>query len=311
MVRGDGTRRTVRAACAAVLAVGLLALTPSASGAAATTKPLPVRHVTMTFVDHTRKTVDPVGTRSAPTRTLVTQVYVPRGRGPWPLVVMAHGNAGDPAKLSELLTAWAQAGYVVAAPTFPLTNDLSGQPTVIPDYVNQPGDVSFVIDQMLRQSKQHGSAVFHHVDASRIGIAGHSLGGATIYGVGFNACCRDRRVDAVIAMDAVRLPFGTHRFDFRRHTPLLLIHIRGDPVVSYSFSQDVYDAASPPKYLMTLTQGIHFEPYENAPSPHDAAVMAATTTFWNAYLKGRVADRRRVVAAGTQPGLSSVTAKLR
>jgi hypothetical protein len=39
--------------------------------------------------------------------------------------------------------------------------------------------------------------------------------------------------------------------------------------------------------------------------------MAATTTFWNAYLKGRVADRRRVIAAGTQAGLSSVTAKLR
>jgi hypothetical protein len=73
----------------------------------------------------------------------------------------------------------------------------------------------------------------------------------------------------------------------------------------------VYAAAAPPKYLMTLTQGIHFEPYENTPSPHDQAVMAATTTFWDAYLKGRVADRRRVVSAGTEAGLSSVTAELR
>jgi hypothetical protein len=38
--------------------------------------------------------------------------------------------------------------------------------------------------------------------------------------------------------------------------------------------------------------------------------MAATTAFWNGYLKGRVADRHRVVRAGTQPGLSSVEAKL-
>jgi predicted dienelactone hydrolase len=136
MVRGDGTRRTVGAACVAILILPLLALVPPGAGAATSTPtstPLAVRHVTMTFVDHTRKTVDPGGTRSAPTRTLVTQVYVPRGRGRFPLVVMAHGNAGDPGKLSELLTAWAQAGYVVAAPTFPLTNDLTAQPTVIGD----------------------------------------------------------------------------------------------------------------------------------------------------------------------------------
>jgi len=295
------------------VALTFLALAPTPAGAAhhhVSRSPAPVRHVTLSFVDRSRPTVDPSGTRSAPTRTLVTQVYLPSGRGRYPLVVMAHGNAGNPGKLSQLLTAWAQAGYVVAAPTFPLTNDLSGQPTVIPDYLNQPADVTFVISRVLAQSRRRGTSLFHHVDDRHIGLAGHSLGGATVYGVGFNSCCLDRRVDAVIAMDAVKLPFGDDTFDFGRGTPLLLIHIKGDPVVSFSFSQDVYDAAAPPKYLMTLTQGIHFEPYENTPSPHDQAVMAATTTFWNAYLKGRVADRHRVIRAGTQPGLSSVVAQL-
>ncbi len=300
-------------ASAVVVAITVVALIPTAARAAGYRRsrpPAPVLHATLTFVDHRRPTVDPSGTRRAPTRTLVTQVYLPSGRGRYPLVVMAHGNAGNPGKLSQLLTAWAQAGYVVAAPTFPLTNDLSDQPTVIPDYLQQPGDVSFVISRVLAQARRRGTPLFGHVDPGHIGIAGHSLGGATVYGVGFNSCCLDRRVDAVIAMDAVKLPFGDHTFDFGRGTPLLLIHIKGDPVVSFSFSQDVYDAAAPPKYLMTLTQGIHFEPYENAPSPHDQAVMAATTTFWNAYLKGRIADRRRVIRAGTEPGLSSVVAKL-
>ena len=164
---------------------------------------------------------------------------------------------------------------------------------MIGDYVNQPGDVSFVIDRVLARARRHGTPLSGHVDPRHIGLAGHSLGGATAYGVGFNSCCRDPRVDAVIAMDAIKLPFGNHRFSFRGK-PLLLIHIKGDPVVAYSFSQDIYAAAAPPKYLMTLSEGIHFEPYENAPSPHDPAVMAATTTFWNAYLKGHVADRRRV-----------------
>jgi predicted dienelactone hydrolase len=78
-----------------------------------------VRHLTLTFVDHSRPTEDPSGTRSAPSRTLKTEVYVPSGRGPFPVALMAHGSDGDPNKLSELLTAWARAGYLVAAPAFP------------------------------------------------------------------------------------------------------------------------------------------------------------------------------------------------
>ncbi len=302
--------RSLRAAFIAVIALGVI-VAPTSAGAATRKDPvLPVRHITLTLVDHSRPTVDPAHGRSAPTRTLVTEVYIPKGTGPFPLVVMAHGNAGNPGKLSELLTHWAQAGYVVAAPAFPLTNDLTSIPTVIGDYIHQPGDISFVIDQVLHRAKVKGSPLYHHVDAQHIGLAGHSLGGATVYGVGFNSCCRDPRVKAVIAMDAIKLPFGKHRFSFTGK-PLMLIHIKGDPVVPYSFSQDIYAVAAPPKYLMTLSQGIHFEPYENAPSPHDAAVMAATTTFWDAYLKGRVVDRQRVVTAGTQAGLSTVTAKLR
>ena len=82
------------------------------------------------------------------------------------------------------------------------------------------------------QAQARGSPLYHHVDAQHIGLAGHSLGGATAYGVGFNSCCRDPRVEAVIAMDAIKLPFGKHRFSFTGK-PLLLIHIKGDPVVSY------------------------------------------------------------------------------
>ena len=49
--------------------------------------------------------------------------------------------------------------------------------------------------------------------------------------------------------------------------------------------EEIYTVAKPPKYLMALNQGIHFEPYEEFPSPHDGAVIAATTAFWDGYLK--------------------------
>lgn len=300
----------LRATVLGLLAVALVAATPIDAGAATSSGAHRVRHVTLTFVDRSRPTVDPGGTRSAETRTLVTEVYIPSGKGRFPLIVMAHGNAGNPGKLTQLLGAWAKAGYVVAAPTFPLTNDLTPAPSVIGDYVNQPGDLRFTIDSMLRQSARRTSPLYHRVDAHDIGVAGHSLGGGTVYGVAYNACCRDRRIDAVVAMDAVKLPFGDDPYAFRGK-PLLMIHITGDPVVPFSNSADIYAVAAPPKYLMALNEGIHFEPFENAPSPHDDAVIAATTAFWNGYLKHHRAARRRVVTAGTQAGLSRVMAQLR
>lgn len=311
MARGDRRRRGWFSAVV-VAAIAVAGLVPGTAQAAVApkTKTHAVRHVTLTFVDHSRTTDDPTGVRTADRRTLVTEAYIPKAKGTFPLVVMAHGNAGNPGKLTQLLTAWAQAGYVVVAPAFPLTNDLTAAPSIVVDFKNQPADVSFVIDRVLSQAKHRGSPLYHHVDANHIGLAGHSLGGGTAYAVAFNSCCRDKRIDAVITMDAVKLPFDDDPYAFRGK-PLLMIHIAGDPVVPFKTSHDIYAIAAPPKYLMTLNQGIHFEPFENAPSPHDGAVIAASTAFWDGYLRNNAAARRRVIRAGTEAGLSQVTATLR
>ncbi len=266
-----------------------------------------MRHETLTLVDPSRPTDDPSSDRSAPDRTLVTEVYVPAGKGPFPVVLLAHGNNGNPGKLSELLEAWAGAGYVVAAPTFPLTNDLHGGPSVLGDYRNQPGDMSFVLDQLLARSRRSTGFLAGRVDRRHVGAAGFSLGGATVYGLAYNRCCRDRRIDAVILMDALRLEFSGDSFG-RIRGPVMFVHLRNDPIVAYRNSTESYAKAIGPKFLMTLEQGVHPEPYENLPSPHDEAVTAATTAFWDLYLQ-RQGTIRTVVRAGTEPGLSDVIAE--
>jgi predicted dienelactone hydrolase len=268
-----------------------------------------VRHLTLLLRDRGRQTVDPTGTRTNRHRILVTEVYLPPGKGRAPLVVFAHGNAGHPQKLSKLLTAWARAGYVVAAPAFPLTNDGRGEPSILADYLNQPGDVSFVIDEVLRRAQRRRSDLYRRVDSQHIGLAGHSLGGATALGATFNTCCRDRRIDALVVMDGRLAPFPDGRDTFVK-VPLLLIHLIGDPVVLFEQAQRIYAAARPPKYLMALNEGIHFEPFEDVPNPHDRAVVRATVAFWDAYLRGERAARREVVTDGTERGRSQVTAKL-
>jgi hypothetical protein len=60
-------------------------------------------------------------------------------------VIFGHGFAVTPGIYTPLLQYWARAGYVVAAPIFPLGNaNAPGGPNES-DLVNQPRDMSFVI----------------------------------------------------------------------------------------------------------------------------------------------------------------------
>jgi dienelactone hydrolase len=248
----------------------------SAAPSAATPGTYEVAQLTETFVDTSRPTESASGQGNAPTRTLVTEIRYPQGDGPFPLIVLAHGQTGHPSKFNQLMTAWASAGFVVAAPVFPLTSNQTTFETV-GDYVNQPADVSFVIDRMLASSKDKNGPLAGRVDGEHIGVAGLSLGGSTVYGVAFDKCCRDERVDAALVMAGYLLPFdGANEFP---SVPLLIIHGNGD-----SRGRDPYGMASPPKYLMTIERPTHSPPFEDTPDPADQLVVTVTVDFWNAYL---------------------------
>ena len=279
---------------------------PSASTTTTTVAPtnLAVKRVTETFVDRSRPTEDPDHTRSAPTRTLPTDIYIPAGPGPYPLILHAHGSDGDARKFTELAGAWARHGYVVVVPNFPLTSDTSGGPSVIGDYVNQPGDLHFVLDQVLHLEATPGTPVVGKIDTDHIGLSGLSLGGATAYAFGFNSCCADARIKAVIIMSGIKAPVGAGRFVFDK--PLLIFHGTDDPLIEYSTAVTAYASAAPPKYFVTLHGAGHAPSYEDTPDPHDAVVIATTLDFWNDYLKGRKAAGARLLKDAAHPPLSSI-----
>ena len=125
-----------RAALSGAVACGLLLTATALAGVAAPTPAVaatsstPVATTTMTFVDTSRSTPPWDGTPARASRTLVTTIWYPARsgsattarQGPYPLIVFAHGLGGSPQLYSKLLTAWAAAGYVVAAPLFPLSS---------------------------------------------------------------------------------------------------------------------------------------------------------------------------------------------
>jgi dienelactone hydrolase len=300
-----------RGALVALLLVGAAACGSGSDAAAPTTgsaatattvpptdaRPYDVTRTTETFVDASRPTTGAGGVELAPARTLVTDVYVPDGDGPFPLVVHAHGLDGNRTKFTGLLGAWAAAGYVVAAPTFPLTSNESEQ-RVIVDHVNQPTDVAFVISAV-------SELLGERVDVEHIGVSGLSLGSSAAYGVGFHPCCRDDRVDAVVIMDGMRfpLPGGEYALD---GVPLLLSHTTDDATLPYEEALDAFADATGERYLLTLEGGGHAQPYEDAPSPFDDVVEAVTIDFWDLVLRGDMTARDRMERDADVEGVASL-----
>jgi predicted dienelactone hydrolase len=274
-----------------------------------TTTTVPTRSevevLTLELVDPSRPTEAGAGLPHRDERTLVTDVYLPAGAGPFPFVAFSHGLNGHPRKFTGLLGDWAEAGYAVAAPAFPLSNDEVPGEATWTDVVNQPGDVSFVIDELLAANEDPASPVHGAIDPERIGVAGLSLGGATTYGVAFNDCCLDEWPVAAMVLDGARLAVGGE-FRMGSGLPLMVVHADQDYALPYAEAADAYADAVAPKWLVTLHEAAHAEPFEDTPDPADDLVRAATIAFWDRYLGGDEAAEERIVDAVTPPSLATL-----
>jgi dienelactone hydrolase len=264
---------------------------PVAAGAAGS---LLVATTTMTFVDTARPTPAWGGMGPKPSRTLVTSVWYPAARsGPYPLIVFAHGLGASPADYQQLLSDWAASGFVVAAPSFPLSNGATPGGADGGDVGNQPGDMSFVIDELLARSKTAGNPLSGRIDPKEIGAAGHSNGAITTLGLVANSCCRDARVDAAVAMAGTTEGLGRGRYHLAQAPPLLIVEDVHDGLVPYSDAVAVFNGLRGPKALLALKWDVAADP--SGAAAHMAAsgvlgatsgaVVRSTTAFFNAFLK--------------------------
>lgn len=272
------------------------------AAATALDAPLAVERLTRRFVDTNRSTPAAGTEPREPQRVLETDIYVPDGDGPFPLIVHVHGFSGSPTKFTELLARWSAAGFVVAAPRFPRTSDTGPGNAGIADYVEQPADVSFVIDELLDDAE-----IARRIDDDRIGVSGLSLGGGTVYGLVWHECCRDERVDAAIVMSSLRFPFGQADFG-SNEIPVLIMHGDKDLALPYDEAVASYRASATPKWFVHLIGGTHSEPYENSISPHDDVVTDATLEFWALTLGGDPSADTRLRSAATVAGVATVIA---
>ena len=297
---------------------------PPAGARPGDTSPTPYDHgvgvMTETFVDSSRSTPAHNGQPALSSRTLVTSIWYPAAAvpasatpevnatpdtadGPFPLIVFSHGLGTLPRQYASLLSAWAAAGFVVAAPKFPLTSLGTPGGVDTADVYNQPGDVSFVISSMLQLSAAHSGPLSGMISPNGVGVAGHSEGAITTLGF-FNTCCRDPRVKAaaVFSGDPEAYPGGHYVFDGQ--PPMLVVHGTRDGFLPYGQMVSVFNRQKGPKVLLSLLGANHGN-WIHPRSKWFPSVARTSTDFFLRYLEGSTQAGARIVH-DAQPGVTTV-----
>ena len=164
-------------------------------------------------------------------RSLTVEFWYPENAGEaCPLVVFSHGAFGFSGSNYSTFAELASNGYVVASIGHSYqafyTLDTAGKFTLVnTDFLNtamavqnneiedaypitqawmelRTADENFVLDTIIRQTKENtADALFSLIDTEKIGLFGHSMGGASSAQIG-----RDRDdIDAVIVLDGTML----------------------------------------------------------------------------------------------------------
>ena len=311
------------AGCTAETGTGMSGATPASASAApilasTTASSLAPQAVTMPYVPPPGSApaqAYPVGRRvlqfSRGDRALPTTVWYPAtgaapaspapaddalpAAGRFPLVLFSHGLTSQPGDYAAMLSRWAQAGFVVAGPTYPHTS--YGVPELDPlDIVNQPADASHVIDLLLAQ----GGPLTAIIDPGRLAAAGHSAGGITT--VGLFSAQRDERLKAGVVLagtDFQGVPFTGPA------AAMLFVHGRKDDTVTYRAGHAVFEAVPWSRAMLSITEGGHV-----TEAGDFEATTATTAEFLRWALHGDTTARTRLPRAAATGGVATLEDQL-
>ena len=183
--------------------------------------------------------------------------YGPVAARSFPLIVISHGTGGSAAEHYDTALALADAGFVVVAFNHTGDNYKDRAYSFTPrNVIGRPRQASRVIDFMLRNWDGHA-----HLDPARVGMFGHSAGGATALiaiggspdlGLAAKFCadhpdewgCIQRKQAAANPGSSI----GADTMDWP-HDPRIKAAAIAAPALGYAFTKDGLAAVSAPVQL--------------------------------------------------------------
>lgn len=252
-------------------------------------------------------------------RDLPVRVYLPTNTTPVPVILFSHGLGGSRAGSAFLGEHWAARGYVAVFLQHPGSDDSvwKDQPetkrmtamnqAASPDnFLLRVRDVPAVLNQLEIWNVDTTNGLAGRLDLKRVGMSGHSFGALTTEVVSGETLpvsgqqFTDPRIRAAIAFspgtprdNSAEKAFGAVKIPWMLMTGTKDVSPIGHVDVASRLA--VYPALhGAPKYELVLYQAEH-SAFTDRPLPgdreprnpnHHRVILALSTAFWDAYLRG-------------------------
>jgi predicted dienelactone hydrolase len=218
--------------------------------------------------------------------------------GRQPVIVFSHGYHGCATQSRFLMEALASAGYLIFAANHhdALCDggegrliDFSSAPFRKPEvwddqtYKDRADDIRRLIAAIAVDDRFR-----NRVDLSRLGLAGHSLGGYTVLGLaGAWPSWKLQGVKAVLALSPYSQPYILHRTLTDLAVPVMYQGGTRDAGVTPTIDRagGAFDQSSSPKYFVEFDGATHFA-WTNIGTAARAQIVAYSLAFMNRYVRG-------------------------
>lgn len=252
-------------------------------------------------------------------REIPVRVYLPGGTNAAPVVLFSHGLGGSREGCAYLGEHWAARGYVGVFLQHPGSDEsvwrdqpIEGRMAAMREaasgknFMLRVMDIPAVLDRLTEWNGSRGHPLRGRLDLGRVGMSGHSFGAVTTQAVSgqtfpvVGARFTDGRIRAAIAFSPSRpkrgdasAAFGSVGIPWLLMTGTRDIAVIGDTDVASRLA--VFPALpAGDKYELVLFDAEHSAFADRAlpgdkmgrnPN-HHRAILALSTAFWDAYLRG-------------------------